>query len=819
MIEGGSQPLLGRSTAQELGVLILGLPCTHDAELFRLRSEQKRPFPKMKGIKLNIPIDHSVPPVIQHARRPPLALLDKVEEKLDALLAADIIEPVRNFSQWVSPLVIIVKDNGDLRLCVDMRRANLAIKREAHLMPTFEDFLPLLKNAKVFSRLDIKDAFHQVELDETSRNITTFITHKGMFQYKRLMFGVSCAPEMFQKVLEQILANCKNAVNYIDDVLIFGETEEEHDRALCAVMETLKDKNILLNHNKCTFRVREVEFLGHRLSSNGIRPTEDKVEILRTFRAPQTVEELRSFLGLVTYVGRFLPDLATVCAPLRNLTHKGVIYNWQSEHEEAFGRLKGMVSNIHTLSYFDNSLRTRVIADASPVGLGAVLVQFGDTRDGPDPRIICYANKSLSTTEKRYCQTEKEALALVWAVERFSVYLLGRKFELETDHKPLEAIFSPTSRPCARIERWVLRLQSFTFKVIYRKGANNIADPFSRLATMSCTQEFDGDNQFLILAIMESAAIDTAELERASVEDEELSTVRECLRRGKWDNDRVKVFETFQNELGLVGDLVVRGNKLIIPKALRERMLILAHEGHPGETIMKRRLRDRVWWPGMDREVTAHVASCHGCRLVSYPAKPEPMHRRELPVKPWIDVALDFLGPLPTGEYLLVIIDYFGRYKEVEIMKSITADETIARLHKIFTRLGFPVTATLDNAKQFVSATFENYCKRNAICLNYSTPYWPQENGLVERQNRSLLKRLQISCALGRDWKADLQEYLLMYYTSPHSVTGKTPTELCYGRTIRSKIPSLQDTEVAPSRSEVVDRDHCLKKKGRRVGE
>lgn len=202
VIFGGSQPLLGKVSALELGVLSLGLPSTQTEEIYRLQTEQKRPFPKMKGIQLDIPIDTTVTPVIQHARRPPLALLDKIEQKLNYLLASEIIEPVYDFSQWVSPLVTIVKENGDLRLCVDMRRANLAIKRESHLMPTFEDFLPRLKNAKVFSRLDIKDAFHQIELSESSRYITTFITHRGMYRYKRLMFGISCAPEMFQKVLE-----------------------------------------------------------------------------------------------------------------------------------------------------------------------------------------------------------------------------------------------------------------------------------------------------------------------------------------------------------------------------------------------------------------------------------------------------------------------------------------------------------------------------------------------------------------------------------------------------------------------------------------
>ncbi|XP_062555305.1 uncharacterized protein K02A2.6-like isoform X1 [Armigeres subalbatus] len=250
---------------------------------------------------------------------------------------------------------------------------------------------------------------------------------------------------------------------------------------------------------------------------------------------------------------------------------------------------------------------------------------------------------------------------------------------------------------------------------------------------------------------------------------------------------------------------------MVIPKSLRNRFLQLAHEGHPGESAMKRRLRERVWWPGMDKEVTKWVSLCEGCRLVGLPQKPEPLRRRPLPAEAWTDVAIDFLGPLPSGEYLFVIIDYFSKYKEVEVMTKITARDTVERLSSIFRRLGFPRTITLDNARQFVSTDFSEYCQLHGIFLNYSTPYWPQQNGEVERQNRSLLKRLQISCALKRNWRKDLDDYLMMYYSTPHSTTGKTPTELLTGRTIRTKIPSLKDIETAPSSEDFRDRDWIQK--------
>lgn len=471
-----------------------------------------------------------------------------------------------------------------------------------------------------------------------------------------------------------------------------------------------------------------------------------------------------------------------------------------------------MISDVKNLSFFDNSLRTRVVADASPVALGAVLLQFESSTDD-SPKFICYASKSLTSTEQRYCQTEKESLALVWAVERFAHYLIGRTFELETDHKPLEAIFSPTSRPCLRIERWILRLQSFRFRVVYRKGSSNIADSLSRLTVHSNDNEdIDPDEKFLILTVLESTAIDISEIEDATIHDQELTLVKDSLRSGIWKYPEIKVYETFQNELGLVGELVVRGNKMIVPSSLRRRFLELGHEGHPGESGMKRRLRDRVWWPGMDKVIKKWITDCEGCRLTGLPQKPEAMQRRPLPLEAWVDVAIDFLGPLPSGEYLFVIVDYFSRYKEVEIMTKITAKDTVDRLRAIFKRLGFPRTISLDNAKQFLSSEFRDYCRGCGITLNYTTPYFPQQNGEVERQNRSLLKRLQISNALKRDWKQDLDEYLTMYYSTPHSITGKTPSELMLGRTIRTKLPFLREIETAPPNDEFCDRDAIAKK-------
>lgn len=575
------------------------------------------------------------------------------------------------------------------------------------------------------------------------------------------------------------------------------------------MLATLKRYNVKLNKEKCIFGVDKLEFLGHHLSAEGVTPKHDKVEGIRNFRRPANVEEMRSFLGLVNFVGKFIPDLATTTEPLRNQTKKNTTFEWGDDQERAFIKLKENLSSELAVGYYDIKDRTQVYADASPVGLGAVLIQINDK----GPRVIAYANKSLSDTEKRYCQTEKEALALVWSVERFHFYLFGRWFDLITDHKALEVIFSPNSKPCARIERWVLRMQSYKFKVIYRPGKNNIADPLSRLVTTEKPQpvNFDIGTERYVNHIAATAAPVAIKLNEI-VADETIEAVRKGLYQNKWEGKALP-FKLFETELCFAGSILLRGNRIVMPEKLRTRTLELAHEGHPGMSKMKKRLRTKVWWPKMDADVEDFVKRCHGCTLVAAPPAPEPLIRKKLPDEPWQHVALDYLGPLPSGDYLLEVEDYYSRYKEVEVMRKIDSTETIKRLRTIFGRFGNPLSITADNGTQIKSQEFKDFCNEANIHLNSTTPYWPQQNGEVERQNRTLLKCMTISQSQKTDWKMELQTYLHMYRSSPHATTLKTPSELMFGRTIRDKLPSI--FQPMEKDEELSDKDREMKEKGK----
>ncbi|KAJ0176070.1 hypothetical protein K1T71_008244 [Dendrolimus kikuchii] len=811
VIAGGTRDLLGKETATLLGVLKIGIDVNKIDELIL------QPFPKLKNVLVEISIDDNVQPVAQPYRRISLPIEREVENKIQDLLSRDIIEEVHGPSRWVSPMVPIMKENGDLRLCVDMRRANAAIMRENHPLPCMDKLLPEIGKAKYFSKLDIKDAFHHLELHPDCRHITTFITSKGLYRYKRLMFGISCAPEIFQKVLERLLIKCDGVINFIDDILIFGNSEEQHDIRLEKVLKVLKENNVQLNKQKCIFKVKKVNFLGHELSSDGIKPLPKYIESIANFRVPATIEELQSFLGLVNYVNKWLPNLATKTEPLKELLRNKLGKKtfikpfWSSKQDKAFKELKEALTQIQSLGYYDIKDKTQVIADASPVGLGAILIQT----DTKGPRVIAYGNRTLTDCERKYSQTEKEALALVWSVEHFNIFLFGKEFDLITDHKPLEILFGQKSRPCARIERWVLRLQSYKFNVTYKPGKVNIADPLSRLCEdLQLPSRREDEHVHQIVEQARPCAISMSAIMEASGSDKEMNAVKKGVYEKEW-HESVKGYKIFENELCFYENILLRGNRIVIPQILRKNVLDAAHEGHPGIVAMKGRLRSKVWWPRIDKDAENLVKSCKNCTLVGLPLPPTPMKRRELPVAPWIDVAMDLLGPLPSNDYILVIIDYYSRYKEVKITKSVTSTQIIKLLKEIFSRLGYPVSITADNGRQFVSDEFRAFCKECNIILYNTVPYWPQQNGEVERQNRDIIKRLKISHLEKKDMKESLMEYLLMYNSTPHSVTGKSPSELFFRRQNRDKIPSIDRLENKEVDEEVRDRDKTQKEKGK----
>lgn len=293
-----------------------------------------------------------------------------------------------------------------------------------------------------------------------------------------------------------------------------------------------------------------------------------------------------------------------------------------------------------------------------------------------------------------------------------------------------------------------------------------------------------------------------------------LKRVRANVRTGKWTKGEDKAFQIVKDELSVIGKLVLRGTRIVMPETLRNTTLKIAHEGHPGIVLMKRRLRTKVWWPGIDRDAEDVCRKCHPCQVVSQISSPEPMKSTNLPKGPWQQLGADLLGPLPSGDYLFVVVDYYSRYVEVDIMKKTTSDKIVKSLHRMFATHGLPLQIVTDNGPQFISSEFEDFMEQEDIEHRRVTPLWPQANGEVERQNRSILKRLKIAQIEKRNWRDELSDYLTMYRTTPHSTTGISPSEMLFKRKLRTRLPMLDTMLYDPDDMDQEVRDHDAEKKG-----
>ena len=539
VLPGDSGSLLGYKTATSLGVIDLHVNevAAETPEHERLIAQYPNLFKgigNLKGVEIKLHIDKEVPPVAQQARRIPFHLRKQVEKELDHLESLGIIEDVEGPTPWVSPLVIIPKKNGDVRLCIDMRMANRAI-RERHPTPTTDDLIHTLNGATVFSKLDLRSGYHQLTLAPESRYITTFATHKGLKRYTRLNFGTNSASEMFQKVVNEQIRDIPGSLNISDDVIVFGKTQVEHDAALRAVFNRISEINLTLNRTKCEFNKSSLTFFGFVFSSQGIAPDPRKVEAIKAATPPTTTSEVRSFLGMATYCAKFIHNFSDVSQPLRDLTKKDCPFQWSEKHDQAFNKIKELLINAKIMAYFDPNKETDLITDASPWGLSAILVQKSPGQD--DRRVVAYASRALSDVERRYSQTEREALAIVWAVERLHVYLYGSHFTLLTDCKPVQLILdNPQSKPPARIERWNLRIQGYDFDVVHTKGSSNPSDFLSRHPLMT---EDDSHGKLAedYVCFLTSHAVPKAmtlvEIQRATAEDSTLQCLVDVLRTGK----------------------------------------------------------------------------------------------------------------------------------------------------------------------------------------------------------------------------------------------------------------------------------------------
>lgn len=784
VVDGLVEPLLGKSLIKQLDLIKFTAAVQEEgtwrvkyAKLFKGLGCLKQEY-TIQVDNEQTPYATPVPRIIPAARK------EAARAEINRMLDMGVIRPVDKPTKWCSPCVIVMKKTGAVRLCIDYTRLNEAVQREYHPMPSTEELLGELNGAKVFSKLDANSGYWQMPLSEESKDITTFITPFGRFQCNRLPFGISSAPEYFQKQMQRILVGIPNIVCLMDDILVYGKSRQEHDTALEKVLQRLVEAGLTLNSEKCVFTVDRVTFLGHVIDKDGISADPEKIRAISEFPAPRNRKEVKSFLGVVQWLGKFTPQLAQGTQAMRQLLCKTSDWTWGDQQKQEFKAVKEMMTSAPTLRPFDLGARTRVSTDASSFGLGAAILQEEEGQWLP----VAFASRAMTATERRYAQVEKEALAICWAVEKFHYFLAGRKFEVETDHKPLVALLGlkELARLPLRLQRFRLRMLSYDYNIFYTPGQKLVlADLLSRdsrneePAIEGIVASLDDE---LTNQLAECLPISQRRLQqlRAKTASDELGTylVRYC--RGKWPNksslspelqDLHGKREFFTERDGVV----FHGSRIYIPQDERPQVLSDIHRAHQGESKCLRIAKEAVWWPRMTIDITQMVKECRKC--MEHRAIPrEPLKLTPLPEKPWWRLGMDLFEK--EGEHFLVIVDYFSRYIVVRHLKETTSETMIREIESVWLLLGIPHCVITDNGPQYKGEAFRQLMQKWDIQHITSAPRNAQSNGEAERavQTAKALMRKNV------DW-----EVALGYYRDTPLSTGFSPAQLMFNRGMNTR--------------------------------
>ena len=729
------------------------------------------------------------------ARPVPFAIRDTIGMELDRLEAEGVVEKVSH-SDWAAPIVPVRKKDGQYRLCGDYKLTiNPALNVNQYPLPKTEDLFAALAGGKLFTRLDISQAYLQIKLDEESSKYTTVNTHKGLYRYKRLPFGVASAPALFQQLMDVTLQGIPHVICFLDDILVTGGNDQDHLQNLEATLKRLQDKGFRLKPSKCAFMQSSVEYLGHRVDQEGLHPLPDKTQAVQNAPPPKNIQELRSFLGLLNYYSKFIANLSTIIHPLNELLEHSKQWEWTAECARAFQSAKDALVSYEVLVHYDPALPLVLAGDASAYGIGAVISHV--MPDGTE-RPIAYSSRTLSASERNYAQLEKEGLSLVYGVKKFHQYLYGRKFILFTDHKPLVAIFGSKkgvpSLAAARLQRWAILLSGYQYEIRFKPTQQHCnADGLSRLPLKHTElRETLTEGSSICNIRMEHMPISAIEVQRASRRDLILSRVIRFTKTG-WPESVSEVLKPYfhrRTELSVEGDCLLWGTRVVIPKQLQSALLQELHQSHPGASRMKSIARSYFWWPKLDKEIEDQAKNCRACQAVRHTPVSSPVHPWTWPSQPWQRVHMDLAGPF-LGKMYCVIVDAHSKWPEVFELTTTTSSKIIELCRQLFASYGLPHQIVTDNGPQFVSDEFELFLKHNGIKHLKSAPYHPSTNGEAERFIQTFKKAMRAGIGEGLSLQHRLQNFLLSYRSTAHATTKKSPSELFLRRSLRTKLDLL----------------------------
>ena len=765
-------------------------------------------------------------PIKQAPRRLPVHMQGEVEEHITDMLRRGVIEPSK--SPWASPIVLAKKKDGSTRFCIDYRRLNNVTVKDAYPLPKIDESLSQLNGSNWFCALDMNTGYWQVELDARDKEKTAFVSRQGLYEFNVMPFGLCNAPATFERLMDTVLSGLQWQVCliYLDDIIVYGKTFDAMLANLEKVFQKLLSAGLKLKARKCTLFAKQVKYLGHVISEKGIETDPDKVSVVERWPQPMDKTQVRSFIGLCGYYRKFIANFAEIARPLHKLTEATTAFKWTDDCQRSFDLLKQKLTDAPILICPDFTKKFILDTDASQNAVGAVLSQVIDGKE----RVVAYASKALSKSERRYCVTRKELYAVVTFIKHFRPFLYGRKFLVRTDHNSLRWLLR-FKDPEGQLARWLEVISSYDMDIEHRAGKlHRNADSLSRVPCNQCGYYDDWDKDQSVPKHIGEIHVkekdDLCQFDQIQNDDKDIGLVKAWVHENKRPDYKAISAESYTvKSLWCQWSLLVLKDKIlyrlwddeetglpvhqaIVPSSERRKVLHFCHDsktaGHLGvhKTISK--IRQGYYWPGLQSDVRGYIRGCDTCSRRKSPSKTKRAPMQTVQVGyPMERLATDILGEFPETEhqnrYILVVSDYFSKWTEAFPMPNMEA-KTVARIivNEVICRFGVPNAIHSDQGRQYESQLFSEVCLLLQIQKTRTTPYHPQSDGMVERFNKTLVTMLSSYVADNhRDWDEHIPYVLMAYRATEHESTGFSPNMLMLGRETSTPLDIIYEMPVS----------------------